>query len=332
MDQRKAVGQGLGSDMNKVLAGYIRSFSKLRADRSAGWTDATKGQAPHKPLLLLSVLDFFAEGSMDANLIEFSAELAELFATYWQTVLPDRRGNMALPFFHLRSSKFWHLVPKHGQDENLVAANRGYASQLQKMILGAQLDDDLFMLLQREENRNALRTVLIQTYFAEEYHLALIEQGEVNLQAYLYSQKLLSQSLELDTDAQPKVRDQGFRKAVVRIYEHRCAFCGVRMLTSSGHTAVEAAHIIPWSVSQNDAVRNGIALCRLCHWTFDEGLTGVSAKYQVVLSKELRMMSQNLPGHLLTVESRQILGPTDDSFWPDLGALKWHRKNVFLKK
>lgn len=327
MDHRKAVE----GDMDKMLAGYIQSFSKLRADRSAGWTEATKGQAPHKPLLLLSVLDLFAEG-MNANLIEFSAELAELFATYWQLVLPDRRGNLALPFFHLRSSNFWHLLPKPGQEEALAAANRGFASQLQKMILGTQLDEDLFLLLQNEQNRNALRTVLIQTYFAEEFHPVLIEQGELNLQSYLYSQKLLSQSLEQDTDTQPKVRHQGFRKAVVRIYEHRCAFCGVRMLTSSGHTAVEAAHIIPWSVSQNDTVRNGMALCRLCHWTFDEGLTGVSTKYQVVLSKELRMMSQNLPGHLLTVENRQILGPTDDDLWPDLDALKWHQKNVFLKK
>lgn len=222
--------------------------------------------------------------------------------------------------------------PQAGQEEALAAVNRGYASQLEKIILGAQLDDALFMLLQDEKNRNTLRTVLIQTYFAEQYHHVLLEQGELNLQAYLYSQKLLSASMEPEEAPKHQVRDQGFRKAVVRIYEHRCAFCGVRMLTSSGHTAVEAAHIIPWSVSQNDAVKNGMALCRLCHWTFDEGLTGVSTKYQVVLSRELRMMSQNLPGHLLTVENRQMLGPVDDDLWPDKDALKWHRQNVFLKK
>jgi putative restriction endonuclease len=321
--------------MDKVLAHYIKAFSHLRADRSANWTSATQGQAPHKPLLLLSVLDLFAEG-LDTNLIEHSAELAELFASYWQTVLPARRGDMALPFFHLRSSKFWHLIPQPGQEKILEAASRGYASQLQKMILGAQLDEELFALLQHEASRNALRTVLIQTYFSSDYHAALIEQGELNFQSYLYSQKLVDEARTVSSDIpeaqyKDKVRDQGFRKAVVRIYEHRCAFCGVRMLTSSGHTAVEAAHIIPWSVSQNDAIDNGMALCRLCHWTFDEGLTGVSTKYQVILSKELRMMSQNLPGHLLTVENRQILGPNDDKLWPDLDALQWHRKNVFLK-
>jgi putative restriction endonuclease len=205
------------------------------------------------------------------------------------------------------------------------------------MLLGAKLDDELFELLSIQEARDALRTTLIQTYFAPEYHGRLFEQGQLNLQAYLYSQQLLEQAGRIVKDESTKkevyksnVRDQGFRKAVVRIYEHRCAFCGVRMLTSTGHTAVDAAHIIPWSVSQNDDVHNGMALCRLCHWTFDEGLTGVSTKYQVQLSRELRMM-KNLPGHLLTVESRHILGPNEEDLWPDLDALKWHHQNVFIK-
>lgn len=104
----------------------------------------------------------------------------------------------------------------------------------------------------------------------------------------------------------------------------------MRMLTPSGHTVVEAAHIIPWRISQNDDVHNGMALCRLCHWTFDEGLVGVSAKYRVRLSKKLRV-TNNLPGHLLTVENRQILGPAREDMWPDDKALRWHREKVFVK-
>jgi predicted restriction endonuclease len=37
---------------------------------------------PHKPLLLLAVLDRFAEGSFKSNLIEFDDDLNELFALY----------------------------------------------------------------------------------------------------------------------------------------------------------------------------------------------------------------------------------------------------------
>jgi len=43
-------------------------------------------------------------------------------------------------------------------------------SQLGRLVLGARLDDDLYHLLQSVEPRNALRTILIQTYFASEYH------------------------------------------------------------------------------------------------------------------------------------------------------------------
>jgi putative restriction endonuclease len=50
---------------------------------------------------------------------------------------------------------------------------------------------------------------------------------------------------------------------------------------------VDAAHIVPWSVSHDDDVHNGMALCRLCHRTFDQGLLGVSTKYLVLLSGDL---------------------------------------------
>ena len=71
-----------------------------------------------------------------------------------------------------------------------------------------------------------------------------------------------------------------------------------------------------------------MALCRLCPWTFDEGLLGVSTTYVVMLSAEMRI-AQNVPGHLLTLEGRPILGPADEDFWPDAGSLRWHQQHVF---
>ncbi|UCC54968.1 MAG: HNH endonuclease [Anaerolineaceae bacterium] len=55
-----------------------------------------------------------------------------------------------------------------------------------------------------------------------------------------------------------------------------------------GQPVVEAAHIIPWRISHNDDPRNGLALCRLCHWTFDEGMLAVSSDYLVNASPRLR--------------------------------------------
>ena len=44
-----------------------------------------------------------------------------------------------------------------------------------------------------------------------------------------------------------------------------------RIITPEGHTILEAAHIRPWAYSQDDRPANGLALCKLCHWSFDRG-------------------------------------------------------------
>lgn len=321
-----------------LLQKYIHQFSHLHTNiNRQRWTPATHFRAPHKPFLLLSILDLFAQGSFQNKLIEITPELGDLFAQYWTILKPTNlRGNLALPFFHLRSSDFWHLIPVLGREVVLENTRQvDTLSQLQKLILGARLDDDLFQLVQVQETREALRATLIQTYFATEYQPALLNQGAINLQAYLYSQQLIENAQRqvketaiAEDQYQANVRDQGFRRVVVRLYDHRCAFCGVRMLTTDGHSVVDAAHIIPWNISHNDDPRNGMALCRLCHWTFDEGLVSVSSKYTVLLSSELRT-SLNVPGHLLTLESRPILGPSDNTFLPDFESLSWHRQNIY---
>ncbi len=122
-------------------------------------------------------------------------------------------------------------------------------------------------------------------------------------------------------------RDQGFRRAVVTAYSHRCALCGIRVRTLDGHTAVTAAHIIPWSETQDDRLANGMALCRMCHWTFDEGLLGVSQVYEVIASRQLNTLD-NLPGYLTNLEGHGIVGPDRQPLWPDTESLRWHRENV----
>ena len=101
------------------------------------------------------------------------------------------------------------------------------------------------------------------------------------------------------------------------------------MLTPEGHTVVDAAHIIPWSESHNDDVRNGMALCKLCHWTFDEGFIGVSADYSVVVSRQLNS-TPNMPGLLTTLDERSIITPADKELWPAQEYLGWHRREFKL--
>ncbi|MFW5943354.1 MAG: HNH endonuclease, partial [Chloroflexota bacterium] len=110
-----------------------------------------------------------------------------------------------------------------------------------------------------------------------------------------------------------------------------CALCGVRILTADGHTAIDAAHIVPWSESQNDDPRNGLALCRLCHWTFDEGLATISRRYEIRLSPQLQA-NDNIPGHLATLSQRPLIGPTDHDLRPFPASLKWHQDHVYRRR
>jgi len=316
------------------LEPYLKAFAKLRVDKNTKhWSASTTYRAPHKPFLLLSILDLFAQGIIQSNLIEITPELGGLFADYWSKVFPpDYHGNLALPFFHLRSSGFWHLIPRPNCEEELLQnGSIETLNYLNRLVIGAKLDEDLFDLLYIEEARNELRRILIQTYFAPEFHPILLSQGKVNLEAFQYSQQLIySPDNQTSESMQPRhlVRDQGFHQAIVHIYNHRCAFCGIRMMTTDGHSVIEAAHIIPWSISHNDIPDNGIALCRLCHWTFDEGLTSISNSYLVLLSPELRS-TLNMAGQLLALENRAIIGPDEKDLWPNPESLKWHRQNMF---
>jgi putative restriction endonuclease len=47
------------------LEQYLKNFSRLRTDKNRKrWSALTTYQAPHKPFLLLSIMDLIAQGSI----------------------------------------------------------------------------------------------------------------------------------------------------------------------------------------------------------------------------------------------------------------------------
>ncbi|HSN77203.1 MAG TPA: hypothetical protein VL334_19200 [Anaerolineae bacterium] len=97
-----------------MLQPYLHRFTHLHTAASRVHWTAAHHRAPNKPLLLLAVLDQFAQGSVDSDLIELTPELGELFAGYWSRIMPPHRhGNIAMPFFHLRptASGIWSPGP-----------------------------------------------------------------------------------------------------------------------------------------------------------------------------------------------------------------------------
>ncbi|AMV71536.1 HNH endonuclease family protein [Desulfuromonas sp. DDH964] len=319
------------------LTTSFKHFSSLSRAPGAVWTEATKRKAPHKPLLLLAVLDLVHRGVITTPFIDVTGdlvELNELFNLYWRRVVPlGQTSSIAFPFSRLAREPFWELVPQPGKAiTDAVINNTSSVSYLRKYALGAKLDDGLFQVMQGREGRDALRESLLLSCFSEEAAAQLRDQSIINREAFDYSRVLEGQAhLPLVKEIveaenyRPAARDQGFRKVVTTAYDHRCALCGIRIVTPDGHTVVEAAHIVPWSKSKNDDIRNGMALCRTCHWGFDEGMLGVSDNYTVITARSIGT-DPNFPGLLLTLSGRRIIPPADRDLWPAPEYLFDHRR------
>ncbi|MBW2604777.1 MAG: hypothetical protein JRE28_10765 [Deltaproteobacteria bacterium] len=127
---------------------YIKSFSCLRTykDRKK-WSALTALQAPHKPFLLMSIMDLVAQGSITQNFIEPSFELLDTFNTYWNAIMPfGSKTSMAYPFPRLKTDGFWHLVPNPGF-ENQINIDFSSMTKLREVCAGARMDDELFQFM-----------------------------------------------------------------------------------------------------------------------------------------------------------------------------------------
>lgn len=65
-----------------------------------------------------------------------------------------------------------------------------------------------------------------------------------------------------------------FAEAVKAAYDYRCVVCSHRYpkLDSAATAGVDGAHILPYRRYDLNEVINGLCLCKLCHWAFDNGI------------------------------------------------------------
>ena len=319
------------------LETYIRQFAALNRSPGSAWSESTKRKAPHKPILLLAVLDLAHRGIITSPFIAVTGnlvELSELFNLYWRRIIPlGQTSSIAFPFSRLDREPFWELVPLPGIPiTSAVINNTSSVTYLRRYALGAKLDDGLFRIMKNGDGREALREALLQSCFSPDAAGLLREQSAINREAFDYSRILeeishlpLVKEIVEAAYYRPVARDQGFRRSVIKAYDHRCTLCGVRIITPEQHTVVDAAHIVPWCKSQNDDIRNGMALCKLCHWAFDEGMMGIAENYAVITSRQIAA-NPNVPGFLLTLSGRGIIPPSDHDLWPAQQYLAEHRK------
>ncbi len=153
------------------LLDYERRFSNLKMNVVGG-----AEKSPHKVAMLLAVIELIEKEAVTENRIEFSAVLKAEFSNQFSRLSgPNDRDNPHLPFFHLRSSGFWHHHVKPGMSEpysKLTTASGSGA--IDKHIAYVQLDDELLELLGNGVARELLKTAL---------HKNLTDQDRSNLLA-----------------------------------------------------------------------------------------------------------------------------------------------------
>lgn len=138
------------------LLNYDNLFSKLRMNTRDG------DKSPHKVAMLLAIIDLFEKNKITKNEIYFDQKLKLEFTHQFNLLAgANDRDNPHLPYFHLRSSGFWHHYIKPGKQELYKKLTTVSGSGvIDEYIKYAYLDDELFELLGNEVVRKMLRQAL----------------------------------------------------------------------------------------------------------------------------------------------------------------------------
>ncbi len=141
------------------LEKYLHDFVSLKTATIAG------RQAPHKPILLLAIMELIGEGKIKENHIVLSEELVSRFSMIWtQYIGKDApfQQKVTTPYWHLQNEPFYHLYFKDGSKADDIV--NPYSTAKLRQIVYASLDDELFDLMRGESARDDLSTVLIINY------------------------------------------------------------------------------------------------------------------------------------------------------------------------
>ncbi len=310
-----------------LLQQYVKKFAKLKVSRS-------RGVAPHKPILLLSVLERIEHQDIVSEEIKITPELIGNFMKNWaRLVTTDHSVNFALPFYHLKSDGFWQLIPNPGYEASLSIQIKSLRN-LNEAVACAQLRPELFELLTISENRKILRSVLLNTYFSQSKDRYTEHGTEEYIR--IVEDKLLHETLaqyqsrfdQLDEE-EIFIRGSFFKRWVPQIYDYTCCISGLRIITDDNISMIDACHIVPFSESHNDMISNGISLCPNLHRAFDRGLIAFNDHYEVVVSPAFVEQPSNYS--ISQFEGKRILLPKDMKYSPDLKNFKWHWENRFKK-
>lgn len=295
------------------------------------------GKAPHKPILILSVIELIEEGLITENKIQITPELVATFQKLWLKLVPEEgwQPRFFLPFFHLNNekSKIWHLELVDGAK---VALTNSYSpkslSALKDSVKFAWLSEDLFELLMNQVEREQIRKMLLLQYFPQSSY----DYGSVQAERERYLEQLeldfltgqaASPPLKSFQMVETEVRSVVFKTEVPKKYGFTCAISNHQLTAISDLQMIDACHIKPWSRTKDDSIQNGITLSPTLHRAFDRFLISIDEGYRVVVSKAFTEDATS-PFNLSQFSGKRIVLPERPEWYPSQEALAWHRSQL----
>jgi len=304
-----------------------RKMSRLRVDRNPH--RYTVGKAPHKPVLLLSLMILDKNDRVDLTNIKPDLNLRETWGSLWGCLDYPKPGPIHLPMYHMKSDGFWIVELKKGVGPHQPRSVGTLVDMTDRIALKTEFID----LIEEDRTRNEIiNSILNGGYFSDAEIRRLREFIKRANGSFRYEERLNQLvkeefRMELDHVLVPR-RDPAFRRAVLGAYDERCAVCEMRLMTASGISVVDAAHILPFSRFHNDDIRNGLSLCKLHHWLFDHGLLTVDNRYRVRVSNSIE--DEQPKGAVTDIDRKELLLPEDAEKYPSHIALEWHRNEIYM--
>ncbi|MFN0290346.1 HNH endonuclease [Pedobacter helvus] len=314
-----------------TLQKYAKAFAKLKRG-------GTKyGAAPHKPILLLTLIELIEKGTVTDNRVFVDAQLVGTFKENWLLLVSTaHQEDFTQPFYYLQNERaeghgYWFLQPLPGCQIN---AHIKSVTVLASVCEYGYLATDLWLLLNDTVSRTYLKQVLLDAYFAEAKNNLLAAkqkgQGYLNDQTSDLLEEPLAKLKHISkyTEEDVFVRNGLFKRLVPRLYQQQCSFTGMSLSSIYKHSFIDACHIVPFSHSQNDSVTNGIALCPNMHRAFDRGVLSIDENYRIFVSQQVTEDKKH-PYALSALIGRKIILPQQQNHYPAQEALQWHRGEVF---
>ncbi len=165
--------------------------------------------------------------------------------------------------------------------------------------------------------------------FESEKILASLEKQTIEAK---FADKLLgTENLQGETkirEVKTRVNQNVFRQIVLANYNKKCAITGIDI-----PDLLVASHIIPWSKNEKERLNpeNGICLSALYDRAFDIGLIGITEKYEIILSNQLKTKENKEYYRITFGDLKGAKLQLPKKYLPKKEFLQFHMDNFFRR-